>query len=108
MRRALILPLLAMPLVAACGTDGTGQPAEERRSAAGEVLGGEVSDAMIPLDTVKSTAPAERRAAAGATASASGAAKPAPNLPRPEMSGGPEPLPEDPSAEDAPSPPQPQ
>lgn len=108
MRRVLILPLLAMPLVAACGTDGTGQPVDERRSAAGEVLGGEVSDAMIPLDTVKSTAPAENRRVPDATATAADAQRPAPQLPRPEMSGGPEPLPDDPSAEDAPSPPQPQ
>ncbi len=107
MRPVLILPLLALPVVSACGTDRGSQPAEERRSAAGEVLGGEVSDAMIPLDTVKSTAPAERRTAAPADASASGGAKPTPALPKPEMSSGPEPLPSDLPAEDAPSPPQP-
>ncbi len=33
------------------------QTDSERRTAAGEVLGGTISDAMLPLDTVRSQAP---------------------------------------------------
>ncbi len=54
MKRALILvPCL---LLAACGDKPSG-PAERGGKAAGEVLGGEISDAMIPLDEVSSQAP---------------------------------------------------
>jgi hypothetical protein len=66
MRLALIaVPLAAM---AACG----GQPdaaGPERRSAAGEVLGGEVNDDMVPLDSVRSASPAGRAEQTGTEAS---------------------------------------
>lgn len=59
MRAALIFASLA--LLAGCG--GSDAPVgPERRSAAGEVLGGEISDDMLPLDTVRSTSPAGRNA----------------------------------------------
>lgn len=66
MRTALILSALApLALLSACG-DKTGKPAgPERRSAAGEVLGGEVGDAMLPLDTARSTSPPGRHAVPG-------------------------------------------
>lgn len=52
--RLIALPLLAA--LAACG--GADKGAEgERRSAAGEVLGGTISDDMLPLDTVTSQSP---------------------------------------------------
>lgn len=60
MHRLLILAALAG--LAAC----TEQPKEsgtERRTAAGELLGGEIGDAMLPLDTVRSTSPSETSAA---------------------------------------------
>ena len=78
----------ALPLVlllAACGGDG-GNGGEERGTAAGEVLGGSITDDMLPLDTVTSESPPMRetgestsaasgeRRSAGASASASEAA----------------------------------
>ena len=64
MRSALILPILAsITLVSACGDKADAPAGSERRSAAGEVLGGEVSDAMLPLDTARSTSPAGVHAA---------------------------------------------
>ena len=54
MKRALIL--VSCLLLAACGDKPSG-PAERGGKAAGEVLGGEISDAMIPLDEVSSQAP---------------------------------------------------
>ncbi len=69
----LLAPLAAALALAACGDKaeetGTG-------SAQGEVLGGTISDAMLPLDTVRSTAPAlEAEPSAGADTEA---ATPAP------------------------------
>ena len=60
--RLFILPLLT--LLAACdnGGDAAGP---ERKTAAGEVLGGSISDAMLPLDTVQSQSPPLRETAAG-------------------------------------------
>jgi hypothetical protein len=54
-RLTLFLPLLLMPLVAACGGDS---PAEDDgRLASGEVLEGTISDAMLPLATTRSQPP---------------------------------------------------
>lgn len=49
--------LAALPLtLAACG--GNDDPAQgERKNAAGQVLGGTISDEMLPLDTVRSQSP---------------------------------------------------
>ena len=56
MRLALII-LPALAAVSACG-DEAANKGPERTNAAGEILGGEVSDDMLPLDTVRSTSPA--------------------------------------------------
>ena len=111
MRRALNVDTLipALALATACGGD-TGETAPERKSAAGEVLGGEVSDDMLPLDTARSTSPAGRSGPAEDDAAADEAPTPPriPEerravLPAPQVSGGPEPyLPG--ATEDAPSP----
>ena len=95
MRSVLILPALSLvALLSACGTDGGKAGGPERRSAAGEVLGGEVSDDMLPLDTVKSTSPAGRSDTAEDVADPSHPNKErGATLPKPEISGGPEPLP---------------
>lgn len=96
MRLALIIPAFAA--LSACG--GTPESAgPERRSAAGEVLGGEASDAMLPLDTARSTSPADPRAAAPDASHAPNASDtpdqtaPVENdpgmVPKPEVSGGP-------------------
>lgn len=99
MRLALIFAGLAA--LTACG-DKSETAGPERRSAAGEVLGGEVTDDMLPLDTVRSTSPADASTVAGAKASADAPAGPpaddapspppatrATTLPKPEVSGGP-------------------
>lgn len=58
MRRPMLVavPLLASTLVlAACGDDNSKQG--KTRAAAGEVLEGTISDAMLPLDETRSQAP---------------------------------------------------
>ena len=59
--RLSVLAMLA--LLAACGEKADTGP--ERKTAAGEVLGGSISDAMLPLDTVQSQSPPLRETAAG-------------------------------------------
>ncbi len=91
MRLALIVP--AFVLAAACGGAPKGA-APERKDAGGEVLGGEVTDAMLPLDTVRSTSPAGRSGPSdGASPGAAQARPKGPRqgLPKPQVSGGPEP-----------------
>lgn len=51
-----LLPVLA--LLAACGTEPTAE--EEGGKAAGEVLGGTISDEMIAFDQLTSQSPPER------------------------------------------------
>jgi len=63
-RLAFALPLL----LAACGGDAGGEG--ERKTAAGEVLGGTISDDMLPLDTVTSQSPPLREKATGGGGSA--------------------------------------
>ena len=54
--KRLILALPALALLAACGGDA---PASDGRSASGEVLEGTISDAMLPVDRVRSEPPLE-------------------------------------------------
>ncbi len=56
---ARIATLAASPLLllAACGDDAETGAAEDNRQASGEVLEGTISDAMLPLDEVRSQAP---------------------------------------------------
>ena len=49
-------PLALALLLAACGKQA---PADDSRSASGEVLEGTISDAMLPLDRVQSEPPLE-------------------------------------------------
>lgn len=68
--RLIALPLLAA--LAACGEAEEG-PEGERRTAAGEVLGGTISDDMLPLDAVTSQSPPLREdAEEGAAATGGG------------------------------------
>ncbi|OGS51939.1 MAG: hypothetical protein A3J40_00400 [Erythrobacter sp. RIFCSPHIGHO2_12_FULL_63_10] len=56
-------------LLAGCGGDPAGRDASDDRKAEGEVLGGSISDAMIPLEQVKSQSPAQTPVAASADGS---------------------------------------
>jgi len=57
-RLVVLAPLM---LLAAC--NGSGEKGPERKTAAGEVLGGSISDSMLPLDTVQSQSPPLRESA---------------------------------------------
>jgi hypothetical protein len=60
--RAVALPaLILLAALAACGDKKSDGP--ERKTAAGEVLGGSISDAMLPLATVTSQSPPLRESA---------------------------------------------
>ena len=48
-------------MLSAC--NGSGEKGPERKTAAGEVLGGSISDSMLPLDTVQSQSPPLRESA---------------------------------------------
>ena len=61
--RLLCLSLLVA--VAGCGDQDAGAEGE-RKTAAGEVLGGSISDDMLPLDTVTSQSPPLRDTGEGA------------------------------------------
>ena len=69
-----LAPLVPLALLAACGDD----PAEDSdgRSASGEVLEGTISDAMLPVDQVRSEAPLEDPEAFAAAQEKAGAAAP--------------------------------
>ncbi|MBI1404459.1 MAG: hypothetical protein GC147_14790 [Porphyrobacter sp.] len=57
-RVVLLAPLFAGVLgLAACEDKPAAPPAEQGGEAAGEVLGGSISDAMIPLEQLESEAP---------------------------------------------------
>ncbi len=63
MKRAVILALVLA--LAGC-KDDVAAPAEKGGEATGEVLGGDISDAMIPLEQLTSQAPLAPRAAQSA------------------------------------------
>ena len=58
--RRLLPAIAALSALASCGDKP--ETGKERPTAAGEVLGGTVSDAMLPLDTVRSQSPPLRGA----------------------------------------------
>lgn len=71
MNRSLPLALLPIILLSACGG---GENGDGDGRASGQVAEGTISDAMLPLDTVRSQAPlAAPEAAASGVASAKGA-----------------------------------
>jgi hypothetical protein len=60
-RSRLLLPLATAALLAACRDE---PPSDQSGAASGEVLEGTISDAMLPLDTVRSQPPLAEPAAA--------------------------------------------
>jgi hypothetical protein len=77
--KRLLIAFSPLVLLAACGKEA---PADDSRSASGEVLQGTASDAMLPLDTVKSEPPFEdpvaaRQAQEGAGTDGAAGAEPA-------------------------------
>jgi len=68
--KRLLFALSPLVLLAGCGKSA---PADDSRSASGEVLEGTVSDEMLPLDTVKSEPPFEDPKAAQAAQEAGAA-----------------------------------
>lgn len=53
-----LLPLAAMLALAACGGDApAAQAGDDNRSAEGEILGGSISDEMLPLERLQSQSP---------------------------------------------------
>ena len=52
-----LLPVAALGLLAACGDDPAPSPDDDARTASGEILEGTISDAMLPLETLKSQPP---------------------------------------------------
>ncbi len=63
----LLLPLLIAALaLTACGKEAAPPQGDDNRRAEGEIQGGSISDAMIPLDTLTSQSPPmKRRPASG-------------------------------------------
>lgn len=61
----MLTTTMALAALGACDRD---QPAATRASAEGEILEGSVSDAMLPLDTVRSQPPLAPRSEASGTA----------------------------------------
>jgi hypothetical protein len=53
----LALILMAPLALAACGSGTSDKKQKDQRTAAGEILPGSVSDAMLPYDTVRSQPP---------------------------------------------------
>lgn len=74
--------IFAIPLLAACQDDPA--PAivgEDSRDATGDVLGGSISDDMLPLDSLQSTSPAAKETAALSTDASSRPPTPAEAVP---------------------------
>jgi hypothetical protein len=75
MARLPLLVLAPLALLAACNGSGS----DDARAPSGEVLEGSISDAMLPLDTVRSEPPLEDPAAAAAAQASADANAPAPS-----------------------------
>lgn len=68
--------LLSLPLIAALASCGGQTSDAERKTSAGQVLGGSISDEMLPLDTVTSQSPPLREQAKDGSPSAAGERRP--------------------------------
>ena len=80
MNRRIIAVLFAVLSLAACN-----KPGNERRQAAGEILEGSVSDAMIHTDQIRSEGPYAAPEAAKAEKGGKGPAKAAADSPTPKQ-----------------------
>ncbi|MGY6550387.1 MAG: hypothetical protein ACXIT4_00640 [Erythrobacter sp.] len=64
----LLVPMAMLIALAACEREPAGEAGDGSAVAEGEVLGGTISDAMIPLEELRSEAPLVPRAAPAPTA----------------------------------------
>ena len=55
--RLALIAVAPLVLLAACGDDAEVSTEDDGREASGEVLEGSISDAMLPIDQVRSQAP---------------------------------------------------
>lgn len=88
-----LLPVLMVPalLLAACGDEaGDVDTSETGGKAAGEVLGGTISDEMLPLEELKSTSPPAARSSGGAGAGEDGDSAETPEAEAPSEAPAPE------------------
>lgn len=67
LRSARCLALALAPLLAACGS-GSAPATDKGAAAQGEILGGTVSDSMLPLDDLRSESPPMKPSPAAAAA----------------------------------------
>lgn len=98
MRIATISALIALTALSACNQS---KKAEGAGTAAGEILPGSTSDAMIPLDSVRSQAPLAPKVENGEKAKAKASEVPASEAAAPAEAA---PAAEAPAAESAPTP----
>ena len=76
MKRFAMIAAASLALAACSDDPAPVEDSEENLDARGEVLGGTISDAMLPLDTVTSQAPSQAEEA-GSDSDASAASQPA-------------------------------
>ncbi len=91
MKRAFVAVLTGCFVLSACGEEAVERSDDDARTAVGEVRGGTISDAMLPLDTVQSQSPPLREVAAPPAESANDDADDAPQAPETENVEAPEP-----------------
>ncbi len=75
MRVAAFSALALLFALSACGDAKDSKP-DERKTAAGQVLGGSISDGMLPLSTVQSKSPPLRESASEGASGEDGEAAP--------------------------------
>ena len=95
MKTAYPIVLCALLALSACG-EKSSDTAEQGGKAAGEVLGGTISDDMIPLDQLESTSPPEKEQASGNAGATNGSSQATTSAETPEA----EPAEADPAAEE--------
>ena len=76
MKRFITVATITLMLAACQDKTATPPAGDEAQTAEGEVLGGSISDAMLPLDTVTSQPPPLREQSAASSPAAASSAEP--------------------------------